>query len=285
EKHEAPILSIEFSPDDTFIVTTSADSTIALWELKSGRLYRVFKQHKKAVTCCSFSSIDTHILASGSEDHLVMLWNIKLGRRVARFEAHENTVTACTFSPDGKCLATASKDCTIKLYDIVPGSGQYINGKYLCLEGHEGPIHSAQFSPDGILLATCSDDRTIRLWNRVSGKITSILTDPYNPVIQCRFSGDGGEIASCSGKCVRVWNTMLCEIVNILEGYHTEMVTTIAFSADGKIATGSTDRTICIWEAEKTALKSTPLHVSKSAVRACCFSRSGKYLSSGGDDN
>lgn len=225
EKHQDTILSIEYSPDDTLVVTTSADSTVAVWELKSGRLWRVFKQHNKAVTCCSFSSIDTHILATGSEDNLVMLWNVRVGRRVARFEAHEDTVTACTFSPDGKCLATASKDCTIKLYDIIPGGGQYINGKYLCLEGHEGAIHSAQFSPDGILLATGSDDRTIRLWNRVSGKITSVLTDPYNPIVECRFSCDGGQIATCSGKCVRVWNTMLCEVVNILEGYHTEMVT------------------------------------------------------------
>ena len=67
--------------------------------------------------------------------------------------------TSVTFSPDGKRMASASWDRTVKVLEV--GTGQEL----LVLEGHTQFVRSVAFSPDGKQLASASADRTVRIWD------------------------------------------------------------------------------------------------------------------------
>jgi hypothetical protein len=98
--------------------------------------------------------------------------------RSPSIQHHAHTVSSVRFSPDGKTLASASFDNTIRLWEVATGN------PIATLEGHGSTVNSVSFSPDGKTLASGSLDKTIRLW-----EVPKPWSVPPRELLNFRFNG------------------------------------------------------------------------------------------------
>lgn len=164
-----------------------------------------------------------------------------------RLEGHTSWVNSITFRPDGKMIASASADNTVRLWRK--------NGElHRTLNGHSNRVNGVSFSRDGKMIASASDDKTVKLWN-LNGEELKTLQGHESSVTSVSFSPDGEMIASASDdETVKLWN-LDGDKLKTLEG-HEDRVKDISFSPDGKtIASASWDNTVKLWNREGRLLK------------------------------
>jgi WD40 repeat protein len=195
---------------------------------------------------------------------------------------HEAAVLSVAISPDGRLIASGSRDNTIRLWDV---STRRAVGSPLT--GHTDRVYSVAFSPDGTLLASASKDGTVRLWDMSGAPVGQPLTGHEGAVWSVAFSPDGQTLASGSTDgTVIVWDVSSGEMVMPPLTGHTDEVYTVAFSPDGKlIASAGADMTIILWDAETGTPVHDPLGGHEDWIFSVAFSPDGQMLASGSADN
>jgi WD40 repeat protein len=115
--HSGEIASLAFTPDSQILISSSADKTIKLWNLKTGQLIRTLRGHTARVNSLAISS-DSQLLASGSTDKTIKLWNLKTGQLIHTI-MDGGEVGKIRFSPDGKTYVTAGTGASFQVLDLM----------------------------------------------------------------------------------------------------------------------------------------------------------------------
>ncbi|EGN92374.1 hypothetical protein SERLA73DRAFT_117440 [Serpula lacrymans var. lacrymans S7.3] len=252
-------------------------------------LLHTLRGHSGGVYCVAFSPDGTK-LASGDWvwDNTVRIWDAVTGQiKAGPFEGHSDYVNCVAFSPDGSKVASASRDNTIRIWDM---SGQLEASLF---EGYKGDVNSVAFSPDGSRLASANGNCAVRIWDINSGQLVQLgLTGniEMHHSSSIAFSLDGSMVAfgsSLDGKTISIWDVASGQLVTTtsqLEG-HNGLIQCGVFSPDGsKIASGSYDMTIRIWDTVSGQLVAGPFLGHSASVKCVAFSPDGSKVASGSLD-
>lgn len=277
---------ISFSQDGKMLATWSYDQPVMLWEVSTGRVLKIFQDQPERVRSVAFSP-DGYRIAAGYNSAIARIWNIDTGVVESTMTGHSASITSIAYSPDGKTLATGSHDGTIKIWDR---SGQEL----ATFKGHEGGINTVVFTSDGKKIASGSRDGTIKLWQVRTSARQDTLGEHAGNILSITFSPDGRRMATAvSDQSFKLWDVITGDEVTSLDGHVRSELDgniprrrhlAVAFSPDGrKVVTGSSDRTIKIWDgATGRELKTLTGH--GGLVCSVAFSPDGKTIASGSED-
>lgn len=209
-----------------------------------------------------------------------------LPRPVVRL-AHEYPVIAVTFSPDGRRLASGSRNSLgtpgeIRVWDVVTGQG-------VARMANEGGVYAVTWSPNGQWIASGGLDSKVRVWEAATGQEATWLAHKSG-VYAVAFSPDGRWVASgSSDNTVWVWDVSAALNTRAVPGRevahitHEDRVVAVTFSPDGRwVASGSWDSTARVWEAATG--REVVRMVHSSEVNCVVFSPDGQWVASGSND-
>ena len=103
---------------------------------------------------------------------------------------HTGKINSAFYSPDGKYIATASEDKTVKIWEIKSGKLLYD------LTGHTDNVYSAEFSSDGTVITTISRDKTVKTWDFKTGKLLHSSLSPLHSFTRAVLSPEKNKIAT-----------------------------------------------------------------------------------------
>jgi WD40 repeat protein len=256
--HTGPVTGLEWSADGNWLVTTSKDQQIRIWNVAANdpsKGSRVLKGHGATVwQACLVENGGNGWLVTPSNDKTARVWTFPQGEPV-RFSGsgdaepgvlhHGSAVRRAVMDFKARWVLTAGADGRAILWDRV-------TGRQLLFVNHEKPVRDVAFKPGGSLFVTASGDGTAQVWDAddnggVGGIVT--LKGHSAPVFSARFTPYGpGVVTVSSDRTARLWNYETKKCVAVLRG-HNGVLWSVEFSPNGlNFTTTSGDGTARLWD-------------------------------------
>jgi cytochrome c len=224
------VRALAVSPNGQHLLSGSFDTTAIIWSLATGAAEKVLRFHAGAVNAVVF--LENGRIATSGEDARIAIWQVGDDRPAAVLEGHTAPVVNLAVSPDGKTLASASWDNTVRLWSLAGGAPRV-------LEGHQQNVNGVAFTPDGRAVVTVSYDLTLRIWTLTGGGAPTTVTLP-SPLNSVAVAPSGQIVAAgASGKVFFL--SAAGELQGEVDAVPVPIIA-LAVSGDGKLVAASSVR-------------------------------------------
>ncbi|XP_071700962.1 uncharacterized protein [Rutidosis leptorrhynchoides] len=242
-----------FVPGNKYAVIGTKSGTLEIIDVRSGTCVEVVQAHTGSVQSI-VPTPDGDGFVTGSLDHDVKFWeyettqapnqdSVNLTVTNVRTLTMNDDVTVVTVSPDGKHIAVALLDFTVKVYytDTLKF--------HVPLYGHKLPVLCMDISSDGDLIVTGSADKNLGIWGMDFGDRHKSLFAHADCVTEVKFVLNTHYVFSVGkDRLVKYWDADKFQLLLTLEGHHAEIwCLSISKRADF-LVTGSHDRSIRRWD-------------------------------------
>ncbi len=279
---------ITYSPDGKSLAVASG---IGIWiyDILTNRVIKMWVVNGHEVNCVEYSP-DGHYIAGGCDDGSVWILNTKTGEPFPlTFDVHTDIVWKIAYSPDGKTIATDSRDETTRFWDVssiyLKQSNTIINTKHT--------ITKESFHANDVLFTSDGKEVVCVSWK---DKISILNTKTYEPIMTSNLHPDCETtstafsptqeiiaVGSDNGK-IYLYDRITNELIITLTA-HKEHVDVLTFSPDGKTLASASlyEKSIKLWDTH-TANHIKTFKGHESYIRGLAFSPDGETLTSGSGD-
>jgi eukaryotic-like serine/threonine-protein kinase len=294
-----------FSPDGNTLATESPEG-ITLWSLEGGRAPVVLQDSTNMFPRpggwfrprppMAFSADGKSVVAARNElsvrgVFVLSIWDTDSGREIAvvpddpEHIEHTGFISSLAFSPDGKTLATASRDYSIRLWDFA--TRQLLT----TFHGHWHEVWSVAFSPDGKTVVSGAKDGDVNLWSTRRQPKDDTLPGNWQPL---GVSKDSRILAGLNWPRAGDFNrSRSVDFINLTTGEPEKQIPldrprfglwpAISLSQDLRTLAQSVDNgTVKLWNTE--SIETSTMETGERRIDFLELSPDGRFLVTGGHD-
>lgn len=285
EGHASWVKRVAITPDGRLAISVSADDTLKVWEIATGRERRTplmttrsnfvaITPDGRAAICQAVDftlrewdiasetekrslstgsslfldlalSTDGHFAVSGGVAGDLSVWELRAWKIIKKLAGHSNYKDVCAVALTPDDRVAISASEDKTLKVWDLESGAALR----TLSGHSQSVKAVAIAPDGRVAISCGKDKTLKIWDITSGTSLRTMKGHTDWVLAVAISPDGHRVISGSmDGTLKVWDIASGQELQTLKG-HSGSVMTVAITPDGRFAvSGSCDTTLKVWD-------------------------------------
>lgn len=239
--HMGWVRSVAFDPGNEWFCTGSADRTIKIWEMATGKLKLTLTGHIEQVRGLAVSARHPYMFSAG-DDKQVKCWDLEYNKVIRSYHGHLSGVYCLALHPTLDVLMTGGRDSVCRVWDI------RTKAQVFALSGHENTVCSVITQATDPQVITGSHDTTIKLWDLAAGKSMSTLTFHKKSVRALAMHPFEHTFASASADNMKKYRLPKGEFLHNMLSQQRTIVNSMAINEDGVLVSGGDNGSLWFWD-------------------------------------